>query len=266
MKKQKQFWIFSNEPLGHRGDDFWDMKAILSTKRYSFRKSERNLRHIQKGDLVFIRIFGDSLIGSFEIGGAWKQLQPKNQQNPVNDFGTFPMIKLDIWNTKLQFYLIQPELSNKDQRSRIIRLREDDSIKIETVRNILHKLKLGVGDEETIILLENGIEEAVKANLSLLNLRLADDKISQQFIMGIGVGRSDLICIDQNGDYVILEIKKDSASREAIGQVMTYVGWAQDNLALKGQKVHAAIVASYFDQEIRYAAKAAGIRLIRVRI
>ena len=266
MKIQKQFWIFSNKPSGHYGDDFWDMEAILNKKRYSFRKSERNLKHIQKGDHVYIRIFGDSLIGHFVIGGPWKQLQPKNQRNQENDFGTFPMIKLNIWNTKLQFDLIQPELSNQDQRSRILRLREDDSIKIETARNILHKLKLGVGDEETIILLENGIEEAVKVNLSLLNLKLADDKISQQFIMGIGVGRSDLICIDQNGDYVVLEIKKDSASREAIGQVMTYVGWVQENLALKGQKVLAAIVASYFDQDIRYAAKASGIRLIRVRI
>jgi hypothetical protein len=40
----------------------------------------------------------------------------------------------------------------------------------------------------------------VKANLKQLGLRLADAAIQQQCSLGIGVGRTDLICLDEHDD------------------------------------------------------------------
>lgn len=265
-ERQQNYWIFSNDWMRGADDDMWGLTPVLKHKRYMFDFTERNRRHVEVGDTVYMRIYGQSVIGSFVVGSPWESSGTYSYEGKEIKYGYFPMINIDLWKTKVPFGYVQPQLSNQDQRSRIIRLNHDDAVAIDTTRSLLHLLKMGDGGEETLILLENGIEEAVKANLSKLKLKLADDALAQQYSMGIGVGRSDLICTDENDDYVVIEIKKDAASWDAVGQVMTYKGWIETNLVKPNQKVHAMIVASYFDQDIRYAAKAANIRLVRVRI
>lgn len=260
------YWLFSNEWMRGDDDKVWGQTPTLKNRRYMLRYDQPNRRHVLAGDLVFMRVFGESIIGIFRIGSPWKESEPETYEGKQIRVGYFQMNDIQLWETKVPFGYVQPMLSNQGKRGRVLRLNHDDAVCIDTARHLLRLLELGEGGEETLILLENGIEEAVKANLGKLKMEPAPEEIAQQFSMGIGVGRSDLICIDDNGDYVVLEIKKDAAQRDAVGQVMTYKGWIQENLAKPGQKVHAAIVASFFDQEIRFAARAANIRLIRVRI
>jgi hypothetical protein len=40
-----------------------------------------------------------------------------------------------------------------------------------------------------------------------------------------GVGRLDLLGIDQNGTLIIIELKRDSAPREAVAQALDYASW-----------------------------------------
>jgi hypothetical protein len=42
----------------------------------------------------------------------------------------------------------------------------------------------------------------------------------------VGVGIIDLLCVDKNGNYVVVELKRPSADyREVVGQIATYMGW-----------------------------------------
>ena len=116
------------------------------------------------------------------------------------------------------------------------------------------------------LILEKGLEEALKPNLHKLGLKLASEKIRQQFNMGIGTGRSDLICLDENDNLVVLELKRGVTSDEAIGQVLRYMGWLRENVASEGQKIRGCIVTGDFDEHLRLAALAADIKLVLVRL
>ena len=73
--------------------------------------------------------------------------------------------------------------------------------------------------------LESRLETWLDNDISIL----ADDLlvIGRQVITDYG-GKLDLLCIDRNGDLVIVELKKDKTSREVIAQALDYASWVKD--------------------------------------
>jgi len=257
---EPNYWVFSNHAPGKYEDTIWDMDAILQTRRYSLSRSEGNCKKVRPGDIIYMRIYGDAFIGTFIIGGEWEQA-PDNPQG----HGTFPMGDVELWDRPLPQALVLGELSNKNHRRRIASITRDDAVWIEAAQRTYSKLGFGSADGETVVL-EKGLEEAIKPNLAKLGLKLARKAIQQQFSMDYGVGRSDLICTDEQGDLVVLELKRGMTSDETVGQALTYKGWLQENVVADGQQVHAWIVAGDYDERLRLAAKAAGIKLLLVRL
>ena len=45
------------------------------------------------------------------------------------------------------------------------------------------------------------------------------------------VGRIDLLCTDQQGNFVVIEIKKDRSGDKVVGQIQRYMGWVKKHLA-----------------------------------
>lgn len=258
------YWVVSNNREGSYADDDWDMKQILANKSYYLSEKERNRSSVSTGDVVYMRIFGESYLGKFIVEGSWIP-DPEGEKKHGRKTGAFPMKDIVIWKRPLQQWLIIRDLSNQDVRSRLVRMNPDDSVKLETAHKVQERLGFGSADGE-ILFLEKNLEEAIKPNLSTIGLTLADEAIQQQFAMGPGVGRSDLICLDNNGDLVVLELKRGMASDEAVGQVLRYVGFVRESIASEGQKVKAAIVASDYDEHLRLASMAAGIKIYIARI
>ncbi len=63
----------------------------------------------------------------------------------------------------------------------------------------------------------------------------------------------DFLCLDENGDFAVIELKRGKTSDAVVGQVMRYIGWVEENLASPGQKVRGIIVAHEIDDALRYA-------------
>ena len=66
-------------------------------------------------------------------------------------------------------------------------------------------------------------------------------------------GRIDLLCIDRNRDFVVVETKKGKESDKVVGQIQRYMGWITRNLAKKGENVRGIIIVNEFDEWLDYA-------------
>jgi hypothetical protein len=262
--RDSHYWIFSNKSEGAYDKNIWDQATIMKTRMYTIKESEPNRAHVKPGDVVHMRIYNQYYIGKFTVGGNWKPL-PGSKQRWNETVGQFPMEGIVMWSRPLPQSLIIRDLSNQNYRRRIVSITSDDALMIETAQRVYARLGFGNADDN-IIILEQGLEEAIKPNLKKMGLKLAEKQIQQQFSMGPGVGRSDLICVNEQGDLVVLELKRGMTSDETIGQVLRYVGWVQENIAQAGQKVHGWIIAGDYDEHLRLAALAANIRLVLVRL
>jgi len=258
-------WLFANNYEGYYKNDDWDTTTILKTKKYYFKKSEPNRSKVKKDDHIIFRVYGSGFWGSCVIAGEW--LDDKGALSKHNiEAGWFPIDKIKKWKTTLPYETIRTELSNKNHRLRIAKATAEDNHNIDLALKIYKNL--GYGDADgSFFVLESGIEEAIKANLSQLDLSLASDSTQQQCNLGIGVGRTDLICKDKNGDYVVLELKAVHSSDNVVGQILRYIGYIRETWADKeGKDVKGIILTPSYDEQLRLAAKEAKIKVLRIRI
>ena len=72
----------------------------------------------------------------------------------------------------------------------------------------------------------------------------------------------DFLCLDANGDFVIIELKRGKTSDAVVGQVLRYIGWVSENLALPTQKARGIIIAHEVDDSLRYSVR--GLPNVRV--
>ena len=261
--EQNSFWVFSNKIAGTYNNSDWDMSTIFDRSQYYLAESERNRAYVRLGDVVAMRIYGESYVGTFRVSHDWKP-DPEAEEKHDCKAGYFPMAEVALFRRPVPQSLIMGDLTNGDFRSRIVKIQHSDIIRIDTAATIYERLGFGSPDEE-IILLEEGLEEAIKPNLARLGLRPTDD-ISQQYPMGPDVGRSDLVYLDSDGNLVVIELKRGYSSDEVVGQILRYIGYLQENVAEDGQEVRGWIVTGDYDESLRLAAKAAGIRIALVRL
>ena len=102
---------------------------------------------------------------------------------------------------------------------------------------------------------ERDLEHHLVENLAAIEpgLRLyVQDKETdgEQFVTD--VGKIDVLAVDKNGDFVVIEVKGSEATDKAIGQLLRYMGWVKKNLA-KQEKVRGIIIAKKASDELRYA-------------
>jgi hypothetical protein len=81
-----------------------------------------------------------------------------------------------------------------------------------------------------------------------------DEQSGRQF--PAGTWSIDFLCTDKSsGDFVVIELKRGRSSDSAVGQVLRYIGWVDENLARPGQKTRGIIIAKEVDDALRYAVK-----------
>jgi hypothetical protein len=258
-------WIFSNNKVGDYEDSDWDTSTILKYKRYYFKSNEPNRTKVAAGDRAIFREYGTGLWGICEVAGDWVNDSEANAKHEI-EAGWFPIEKIQKWDATLPYEVIKEDLSNQNHRLRIAKATKEDLSAIQFALRVYLRLGYGSTDGDFFVL-EAGLEEAVKANLKQLRLRLADESIQQQCSLGVGIGRTDLICLDEQDDFVVLELKAVHSSDSVVGQLLRYMGYIRENWAEKaGKKVHGIVLTPSYDEQLRLAAKEAGIQVRRVRI
>ena len=85
-----------------------------------------------------------------------------------------------------------------------------------------------------------------------------------------GVGRIDILARHKERPaWLVVELKRDRAADQTLGQVLRYMGWIKRHLAAPDEEVHGLIIATEVDKHLRYALDAVrdlDIALMRYRV
>jgi hypothetical protein len=117
--------------------------------------------------------------------------------------------------------------------------------------------------------IERDLEESITQNLSMLEPGLTlyrDGDVDGRQLDTEVVGIIDLLALDKNGDFVVIELKAGRAADGVCGQILGYISWVRKELG-GGKKVRGVIVASEFSERLCHAAEEVGtLSLIKYKI
>lgn len=108
-------------------------------------------------------------------------------------------------------------------------------------------------------ILEKYLENFIVSNFDKIfkgKLKLYEPPdIAQQYDTS-EVGIIDILAEEpETNSIVIIELKKGRESDKVIGQTLRYMGWVDENIREKNQKVKAIIICMEADQKLKYALK-----------
>jgi len=102
---------------------------------------------------------------------------------------------------------------------------------------------------------ENDLKNFLIHNLNVIRPTLSvyqdDDITGVEF--PVGNRRIDILAIENNNDFVVIELKVSKGYDRAIGQLLRYIGWIEQNLAETGQKVKGMVIARSISEDLRLA-------------
>jgi hypothetical protein len=106
----------------------------------------------------------------------------------------------------------------------------------------------GIEEKEFALSVERDIQNYIVSNPESLEKGLKI--VEKEYVTAIG--RIDILGIDKSSNYVVIEIKAGTADISTFGQISSYIGAIQRDLA-KGQKVRGIIIANDFDEKLKIA-------------
>lgn len=110
-------------------------------------------------------------------------------------------------------------------------------------------------------ILEKQIEDHIVENFSILfpgwSIYSTQDKVEGNneragVYFYTEAGQIDILSSDDNGDLVVIELKRNKAPDSVIAQVDRYIAWVENNLAEAGQRVRGLIIANSTDKRLAY--------------
>lgn len=117
------------------------------------------------------------------------------------------------------------------------------------------------GEEQFEFVLESHLRDFIARNLATLpigkkRLKLLVDEMNRKGIEHqTDVGPIDILAVDEDGNFVVFELKLSRGPDRAMGQLLRYMGWVMKMLAGK-KEVHGVIVAKDMDTKLMHASLA----------
>jgi RecB family endonuclease NucS len=113
-------------------------------------------------------------------------------------------------------------------------------------------------EKELLFPLESHLRDFIARNMDSIKvngktLKLYVDEFGRDGIeYPTEVGPVDILALDNEGNFVIFELKLSRGTDKALGQILRYMGWVKRNLA-KGKRVKGVIVAKHVNEKLKYA-------------
>ena len=114
-------------------------------------------------------------------------------------------------------------------------------------------------DDNPVFTLEHHLRDFFAENINTIlvngrHLKVYEDEEEQEGVeYQTASGRIDILAVDDDGIFYVIEFKRDRASDKVVGQATRYMGYVQHTIA-EGREVRGVIVAKDIDDNLRYAA------------
>lgn len=114
-------------------------------------------------------------------------------------------------------------------------------------------------EEELLFPIESHLRDFIAQNIGVIKVNshtlklYVDDHGRDGIEYPTDVGPIDILTLDEEGNFVVFELKLSRGVDKAIGQLSRYMGWVKRYLS-KGKKVKGVIVAKSVDEKLKYAA------------
>ena len=240
---------------------------LMEEEIWGFGVNTANRKRIQVGDKLVFYLAGTG--GQVFAGTAEVSSLPKKTKKGdiYRSNYWFNLTDINVWDEpkpvknfldELEF-IVKPEVFGTyfQGGSRIIS--EKDYYLIVSKTNGDKYLKDKEGDR-TEFVLEKYLEDFIISNWDKINfeydLEIFTDKdgnVGQQYYTA-EIGYIDILARDKKtNDLVVIELKKGKESDYVVGQILRYMGWVEQNLCKKGQKVRGIIILKECDKKLNYA-------------
>lgn len=130
---------------------------------------------------------------------------------------------------------------------------EQDIEEVETNRDYSDETNLPGSTE---FLLEKDLQRYLAENLECIEpgLKLYEDEDLRGIEYEAGGGRRiDILAVDRNGAFVVIELKVSRGYDRVIGQLLRYMNWVRRDLAELDQKVRGIIVCRSMSEDLLLA-------------
>lgn len=90
----------------------------------------------------------------------------------------------------------------------------------------------------------------IEQGLKICNI---NGKAGIEFSIDDGKGRIDILTTDENGKYVIIELKRRKGKRQVIGQILYYMAWVDNFMEKASTPCRGIIIANEVSEDIKLA-------------
>lgn len=127
---------------------------------------------------------------------------------------------------------------------------------LESLGDVLHEANGEPDEGSSLFALESHLRDYMAKNLTNLDglgpLSLHSDNGRDGVEFQTDVGPIDILARDEEGNFVVFELKLGRGPDACLGQVLRYMGWVQKHLA-DAKSVRGVIVASDIPLKLKYA-------------
>jgi endonuclease len=102
---------------------------------------------------------------------------------------------------------------------------------------------------------EHDLRDYLARNLHIIepSLKLYTEEGITGVEFPVGGRYIDILAVDQQGGYVVIELKVSKGYDRAVGQLLRYMGWIKKNQAEPNQSVRGVIIAKQISDDLRLA-------------
>lgn len=256
------YYVFQVADAGGMTAYEWFQHLVVKNNVWGFRPHAACSKAIEPGDRVVFYLVGTNnqvFVGTAELtSGA----QPNVSEKEKELFDDPDILKIDLKNVRV--------FSKPKRREDIQNIEwtpipgaakkiseQDYNIIVEKDPDVATATESSNG--QAMKILEKILRDHIWDNWDTIDF---GEKLTKYFDANEAEGREyyaenagyiDLLAKDENGNYVVFELKKGKSNDCVVGQLLRYMAWVRKNLAKKNEGVRGIIIIGERDDKLELA-------------